>query len=127
ISLKPSQLGLDIDYEFTLNNIEEIVALASKYNIFINMDMENHDRLQLSFDILEDLSKKYNNIGTVIQAYFYRAEEDLAQHKDFRLRLVKGAYKEVPEVAFQEKDKIDANFIKLIEWNLLHGKYTSIA
>ena len=126
ISLKASQLGLDIDYDFSLNNIEEIVALASEYGIFINMDMENHERLQLSYDLLDELSKKYDNIGSVIQAYFYRAEEDLKKRHNLKIRLVKGAYKEAPEVAFQTKEEIDANFIKLIEWNLLHGKYTSI-
>src|SRR5699024_640557 len=126
ISLKPSQLGLDIEYDFAYDNVEEIVALAYKYGIFINMDMESHKHLQPSFDLLDDLNKKYNNVGTVIQSYFYRAEEDLRQHQDLRLRLVKGAYKEAPEVAFQEKEKIDANYVKLIEWNLLNGKYTSI-
>jgi len=126
ISLKPSQLGLDIDYDFTYDNVEEIIALAAKYNIFINIDMESHRQLQPSFNLLDDLHKKYKNIGTVIQSYFYRAEEDLAEHTDLRLRLVKGAYKEAPEVAFQEQAKIDANYIKLIEWNLLNGKYTSI-
>ncbi len=126
ISLKPSQLGLDIDYDFTYNNVEEIVALAAKYDIFINIDMESHKHLQPSFNLLEALHKKYQNVGTVIQSYFFRAHEDLEQHTDFRLRIVKGAYKEEPEVAFQEKEMIDANYVKLIEWNLLNGKYTSI-
>lgn len=126
ISLKPSQLGLDIDYDFCLENIEEIVDKAAKHNIFINIDMENYDRLQLSFDLLDRLSEKYNNIGTVIQAYFYRAEEDIEKYKDFKLRIVKGAYKEAPEVAFQNQEKIDQNFINLIELHLLNGNFTSI-
>src|SRR5699024_3780776 len=98
VSLKPSQLGLDIDYDFTYANLEEIAQLANKYDIFINIDMEGHKHLQRSFDLLTDLHKKYKNIGTVIQAYFYRAEEDLARLTDYRLRIVKGAYKEAPEV-----------------------------
>ena len=126
VSLKPSQLGLDIAYDFTYANLEEIAQLANKYDIFINIDMEGHNHLQPSFDLLTDLHKKYKNIGTVIQAYFYRAEEDLARLTDYRLRIVKGAYKEAPEVAFQEKEQIDANYIKLVEWNLLNGHYTSI-
>src|SRR5690625_7773338 len=88
--------------------------------------MEVHKHLLRSFDLLPDLHKKYKNIGTVIQAYFYRAEEDLARLTDYRLRIVKGAYKEAPEVAFQEKDQIDTNYIKLVEWNLLNGILTSI-
>ncbi|WP_342504929.1 proline dehydrogenase family protein [Sporosarcina sp. FSL K6-2383] len=127
ISLKPSQLGLDIDYDFCLENLREIVSKANSYDIFVNFDMEDHARLQPSFDIMEELSKDYNNVGTVIQAYFFQAEEDLHKYKDFRLRIVKGAYKESANVAYQEKQQIDENYIKLIEWHLLNGKFTSIA
>jgi proline dehydrogenase len=127
ISLKPSQLGLDIDYNFCYENLREIVEKANSYDIFVNFDMEDHDRLQPSFDILETLSKDLNNIGTVIQAYFFRAKEDIKKYKDFRLRIVKGAYKEPAELAYQEKAVIDENYIELIEWHLLNGKFTSIA
>lgn len=127
ISLKPSQLGLDIDYDFCKQNIEEIVSKAAEYNIFVNFDMENYPRLQQTFDLLEELSETYNNIGTVIQAYFFRAMEDIEKFKNYRLRIVKGAYKESPEVAYQDKNEIDKNYIKLIEYHLLHGKFTSIA
>ncbi|MDS9472992.1 proline dehydrogenase family protein [Sporosarcina pasteurii] len=127
ISLKPSQLGLDIDYDFCFENLEKIVSAAHNYGIFVNFDMEDYPRLQASFDIVEELSKKYDNVGTVIQAYFYRAEEDLNKYKDMRLRIVKGAYKESDEVAYQDKADIDENYIKLIEWHLLNGKFTSIA
>lgn len=127
ISLKPSQLGLDIDYAFCLESVKEIVDRASKYDIFVNMDMEDSKRLQPSFNILDELSKDYDNVGTVIQAYFFGAEDDIKKYKDFRLRIVKGAYKEPEEIAYQDKGDIDRNFIKLIEWHLLNGKFTSIA
>ncbi|GLB58954.1 proline dehydrogenase family protein [Cytobacillus sp. NCCP-133] len=127
ISLKPSQLGLDIDYVFCLENVKEIVDRASKYDIFVNMDMEDSKRLQPSFDILDELSGMYDNLGTVIQAYFFDAKDDLKKYKDCRLRIVKGAYKEPEEIAYQDKIDIDRNFIKLIEWHLLNGKFTSIA
>ncbi|MGK7376894.1 proline dehydrogenase family protein [Planococcus sp. 1R117A] len=127
ISLKPSQLGLDIDYAFCLENLREIVAKSHEYGIFVNFDMEDHSHLQPSFDILEELYRDYDNIGTVIQAYFFRAEEDLDKYNDYRLRIVKGAYKEPAELAYQEKAEIDANYIKLIESHLLDGKFTSIA
>lgn len=127
ISLKPSQLGLDIDHNFCLENLEEIVKKANEYNIFINFDMEDHARLQTSFDFLDELSSTYENIGTVIQAYFYRAKVDIEKYKNYRLRIVKGAYKEEAAVAFQNKNDIDKNYIELIEWHLLNGKFTSIA
>ncbi|WP_025785886.1 proline dehydrogenase family protein [Sporosarcina sp. D27] len=127
ISLKPTQLGLDIGYDFCLNNLREIVAKANGYNIFINFDMEDYSHLQPSFNLLDELSKDYSNIGTVIQAYFYQAEADIEKYKDYRLRIVKGAYKEPVNLAFQDKKEIDQNYIKLIEYHLLNGKFTSIA
>ncbi|MEO4055485.1 proline dehydrogenase family protein [Solibacillus sp. CAU 1738] len=127
ISLKPSQLGLDIDIDFCYDNLREIVEKAAEYDIFVNFDMENYERLQVSFDMLEELSKTFDNVGTVIQAYFFRAKEDIEKYKNFRLRIVKGAYKEPETVAYQDKLDIDLNFIELIEYHLLHGKFTSIA
>src|SRR5690625_3089166 len=127
LSVKPSQLGLDIDRNFCYENLKEIVDRAATYDIFVNFDMENYERLQPSFDIIDKLNQSYDNIGTVIQAYFFRAKDDLEKYKDMRLRIVKGAYKESPEVAYQDKKEIDRNFIDLIEWHLLHGKFTSIA
>ncbi|WP_397540162.1 proline dehydrogenase family protein [Rummeliibacillus pycnus] len=127
ISLKPSQLGLDINYDFCYENLKEIVALADDYDIFVNFDMENYDRLQPSFDLLEELSVDHDNIGTVIQAYFFRAKEDIEKFKNYRLRIVKGAYKEPGEVAYQTKEDIDRNYIELLEYHLLNGKFTSIA
>ena len=127
ISLKPSQLGLDIDYQFCYENLKEVVALAYSYGIFVNFDMENYDRLHASFKLLDELSEQYNNIGTVIQAYFFESEQNIEYYKNFRLRIVKGAYKESSAVAYQSKAEIDKKFIELIEYHLLHGKFTSIA
>lgn len=127
ISLKATQLGLDIDYNFCLENLEEIVAKAESYDIFVNFDMEDFGHLQPQIDILEELARKHENVGTVIQAYFYQSAENIRKLADFRLRIVKGAYKEPEEVAYQDKRDIDANFIRLIEYHLLNGKFTSIA
>ena len=127
ISLKPSQLGLDIDYDFCRSNLMEIAEAAANYDIFINIDMENHSRLQPSFQLVDDISENYQQVGTVIQAYFHRAQDDIQKYKNKRLRIVKGAYKEPAELAYQSKSEIDANFINLIEYHLLNGKFTSIA
>ncbi|MED4223824.1 proline dehydrogenase family protein [Neobacillus cucumis] len=127
ISLKPTQVGLDIDYSFCLTNIREIVERASQYDMFVNIDMEDFKHLDLTFNLLDDLSLEFDNVGTVIQAYFHQAMEYLARYQNFRIRIVKGAYKESAEIAYQDKKDIDANFIRLIEWHLLNGKFTSIA
>jgi proline dehydrogenase len=127
ISLKPTQVGLDIDYHFCLNNVREIVDKAHRYDIFVNIDMEDFKHLEPTFNLLDDLSLEYNNVGTVIQSYFHNAQEYLEKYKNFRVRLVKGAYKESAEIAYQDKKDIDSNFIKITEWHLLNGKFTSIA
>ena len=128
ISIKPSQLGLDIDFGFCEELIEEIVKRAKDTGIFVNFDMENHTRIEPTYQLLDDLiAKGYDNIGTVIQAYFHEAIEDTKRYTNMRIRLVKGAYKESPEVAYMDKQDIDANYIKIIEEHLLHGKFTSIA
>jgi proline dehydrogenase len=127
ISLKPTQIGLDIEFNFCLSNLREIVDRANNYGIFVNIDMEDTGHLQPTFDVLDELSKEYDNVGTVIQAYLLRADEYLEKYKNYRIRIVKGAYKEPAEYAYQDKKDIDANFIKLIEWHLLNGKFTSIA
>jgi len=85
ISLKPSQLGLDIDYAFCYENLKEIVELAHQYNIFVNFDMENYERLYSSFELLEELHKEFDNVGTVIQTYFFESEENIEKYKNFRL------------------------------------------
>ncbi len=127
ISVKPSQLGLDIDYDFCYENLKEIVAAAHKYKMHVNFDQETYERLQPTFDLMEKLSETYDNVGSVIQAYFFNANENIEKYKDYRLRIVKGAYKEPANVAYQDKNDIDLNYIELIEYHLLNGKFTSIA
>src|SRR5690625_3796956 len=128
ISVKLTQLGLDIDEDFCLQNMREIVGFANKYNIFINIDTEDYAHYDQTMQILHALLEDFSNVGTVIQTYFYHAEDDMDKLKDVRLRIVKGAYKESPEVAYQSKEDIDANFLKLTKKRLLENNgFTSIA
>lgn len=127
LSIKLTQLGLDVDQDFCLKNIKDIMKTANQYGIFVNIDMEDYSHLQMTFDIVEELRYENDNIGTVIQAYLYRSENDLERLKHTRLRLVKGAYKENDQVSLQRKEEIDANYLKLIKKRLLHPGFTSIA
>ncbi|ANB61358.1 proline dehydrogenase family protein [Anoxybacteroides amylolyticum] len=127
LSVKLTQLGLDIDFAFCLENMRQIVGTAKKYNNFVRIDMEDSARCQATLDLLCELRKTYDNVGTVIQAYLYRAEQDVKDLKGVSLRLVKGAYKEPPEVAYQEKVQIDENYMTIIKTHLLSGSYTAIA
>lgn len=127
ISVKLTQLGLDIDEQFCLENMREIAGLAKRYDIFINIDMEDYAHYEATLRILKKLLEDYDNVGTVIQAYLYRAEADMDELSDVRLRIVKGAYKESEEVAYQTKEKIDENFLKLVKKRLKGDAFTSIA
>ncbi len=127
MSVKLTQIGLDVDPAFCLKNIQEIVAAAALYDIFINLDMEDYAHLQQTLDILDALRKDYDNVGTVIQAYLYRSEKDVENLQHVRLRLVKGAYKESAEVSYQDKKEIDENYLKLIKLHLQSPGFTSIA
>jgi len=127
LSVKLTQLGLDIDFDFCLDNMRQIVGTAKQYNNFVRIDMEDSARCQATLDLLRELRKTYDNVGTVIQAYLYRAEQDVKDLKGVPLRLVKGAYKEPPEVAYQDKAEIDKNYMNLIQTHLLSGSYTAIA
>ncbi|NRD76833.1 proline dehydrogenase [Bacillus sp. BRMEA1] len=127
LSVKMTQLGLDIDRDFCLSNMKRILETAKKHNNFVRIDMEDHAHCQITLDILRELRETYDNVGTVIQAYLFRSHQDVKELKGIPLRLVKGAYKEPPEVAFQEKEKVDENYLKIIEEHLLSGSYTAIA
>lgn len=127
ISVKLTQLGLDIDEVFCLENMREILRAANRYNIFVNIDSEDFTHYAATMRILHKLLEDYKNIGTAIQSYFFHAEKDMDKLSDVRLRIVKGAYKESETVAFQSKHKIDQNFLKLIKRRLHGNAFTSIA
>lgn len=127
VSVKLTQLGLDIEENFCLENMREIVTFAKKHGIFINIDTEDYAHYEQTLFILNELRKNFDNVGTVIQAYLYRAENDLDELQDVRLRMVKGAYKESEQVAFQSREDIDKNFLKLVKKRLKGHTFTSIA
>lgn len=127
MSIKLTQIGLDVDYDFCLANAKEIAEAAAHYAIFINIDMEDYSHLQQTLDILHALIVDYDNVGTVIQSYLYRSEKDIETLENVRLRLVKGAYKEISDVSYQTKDDIDNNYLKLIKIRLQQPGFTSIA
>lgn len=127
-SIKLSQIGLHIDYDFCLQNTREILTIADQVGMFVNIDMENFASYDLTIRLLDTVLEEFDNVGTVIQSYLFNAREDIIKYKDLRLRLVKGAYKEAPEVSFQNKKDIDAAYLRLIKTHLLAGSgFTSIA
>jgi proline dehydrogenase len=129
LSLKMTSLGLDISKELCMRNMRNILDRAKLHNNFVRIDMEDYEHCQISLDIYKELRKDYDNVGLVIQAYLYRTEQDIADLNllNANLRLVKGAYKESPAVAFPEKKDVDDNYKKIIKQHLLNGNYTAVA
>lgn len=129
MSVKLSSLGGEFDTELAYNNLREILLKANEFdNMHINIDTEKYDSLQQIVEVLDRLKGEFRNVGTVIQAYLYDAVDLIDKYPNLRLRLVKGAYKEDEQIAYQTKEEIDANYIKIIEKRLLTAKnYTSIA
>jgi proline dehydrogenase len=129
LSLKMTSMGLDISDEVVIRNMRRILDVAKENNVYVTIDMEDYSHCQKTLDIYHILAKEYKNLGTVIQSYLYRSEkdiEDLSQYAPM-IRLVKGAYKESPEVAYPEKQDIDENLEKLIKQYLSYGNYTMVA
>lgn len=117
VSLKLTQLGLDLSLALAAENLECIVARAAEAGLFVRIDMENSDYVQPALDLFEGLWQRYKNVGVVIQSYLYRSAGDVAALVALGapVRLVKGAYDEPPEIAFPAKADTDANYIRLMD------------
>src|SRR5690625_3094184 len=102
-SIKLSQIGLHIDYDFCLQNVREILTVAKQADMFVNLDMENYASYGDTIRLLDTVREEFDNVGTVIQSYLFNSREDIIKYKDMSIRLVKGAYREASEVAFQGK------------------------
>lgn len=129
VSLKLTSLGLDISKELVFENMRKIMETAEKYKIMVTIDMEDEKRCVDTLAIFKGLKADYTYLSTVIQAYLYRSEQDIQNLNAYEpfLRLVKGAYKESPTVAFPKKADVDENYKKLIRTRLLNGHYTGVA
>lgn len=129
LSLKMTQLGLDIDRSVCETNMREILQCAAKYHNFVRIDMEDFTRCQATIDMLLSLRESFDNVGTVMQAYLFRASDDVRSlaGQSIPLRIVKGAYKESPDVAYPNKADVDENYKRLVEISLSANNYTAIA
>ena len=130
ISLKLTQLGLDVDRATTVDNLRRILDRAAQHDFFVRIDMESSAYTARTLDIFETLWQQgYRNAGVVIQSYLRRSEEDVRRMNALgaRVRLVKGAYKEPRDVAYPAKADVDAKFIELMRLLLDEGTYPAIA
>ncbi|MBF7024538.1 proline dehydrogenase family protein [Staphylococcus kloosii] len=129
MSIKISQLGAEFDLDLAYKNLREILLKANEFNnMHINIDTEKYESLFGVIQTVDRLKGEFKNVGTVIQAYLFKAEALIDKYPELRLRLVKGAYKENEFIAYQTKEEIDKNYIDIIEKRLLNcNNVTSIA
>ena len=129
VSVKLTQLGLDLGTDFCLEQMLPIVKRAESLGNFVRIDMESSAYTERTIGIARELRSQSPAVGTVIQAYLRRSEQDIRglNAAGCRVRLCKGAYLEPPEVAFEEKREVDANFVRLMQLLLPSGIYHAIA
>ncbi len=134
ISLKLTHMGLDVDEALARELVSGLVAKAAAMNPpgFVRVDMEGSPYTQRTLDFVHELHRRPghgNSVGTVIQSYLKRSENDVEKllAEGIRIRLCKGAYKEPPSIAFESKADVDGNYIKLMKTLLKSGIYHGLA
>jgi proline dehydrogenase len=118
VSVKPSQIGLDVGPAVFEDNLDRIVAAADGTDVFVWVDMEDHTTTDVTLDAYTRLATEYGGgIGVCVQANLERTAEDLDRLADVhgRVRLVKGAYDEPAEIAYQAKERVDEAYKRNLE------------
>ena len=129
VSLKLTHLGLDLGEEFCAEQLRMVTRRAQELGNFVRVDMESSAYTDGTLRMVKLARAESPAVGTVIQAYLYRSEEDIRELLGIgcRIRLVKGAYKEPSRIAFPAKRDVDANFIRLMKTLLQSGIYHALA
>ena len=129
ISVKLTQLGLDINQDLCFDNARQLVVLAKETQSRVEFDMESSDYVDRTLSIVQRLHQEFGCVRAVLQAYLFRTEADIKSLNALALpvRICKGAYAEPDAVAFAEKSEVDTNYLKLTRLLLEHGHYPAIA
>ena len=129
VSLKLTHLGLDLGEQFCADQLRIVTRRAAELGNFVRVDMEGSAYTEKTIQIVKQARAETDAVGTVIQAYLYRSENDIHDLLSIgcRIRLVKGAYKEPSQIAFPGKKQVDANYVKLMQILLPSGGYHAMA
>ena len=130
ISVKLTAMGLDIADSVAKENLRTVLDAARAQGTFVGVDMEGSPYTGRTLELVEHMwAAGYDNVGPVIQAYLYRSAADVERlvRQGMRVRLVKGAYSEAPNIAFRRKRDTDRNYVRLMEVLLERGNYPAIA
>ncbi|MBI4419172.1 MAG: proline dehydrogenase family protein [Ignavibacteriales bacterium] len=115
LSVKLTQLGLDLGEDLCVGNLERIIQAAEEAKTWVWIDMEQSPYVDRTLRIYRRMRERHKKVGVCLQSYLRRTERDLAELLPLSpgIRLVKGAYKEPPDVAFTRKAEVDANYLTL--------------
>jgi proline dehydrogenase len=128
ISIKLTQLGLDLSPELCLENTSRVLAAAEARGTQVMIDMESHDYVDRTLDTVRDLRRHHQGIGVALQSYLYRSERDVfALPEGTPVRMVKGAYLEPPQVAFPTRGEVARSFARLCATLLSRGHEVHVA
>jgi len=129
ISVKPTQIGLSISKKECIRNFQILIKKAASSHIFLWIDMESSDHTDETIEIYYHLFARYERLGIAIQANLKRTKNDLIDLLEHgaKIRLVKGAYKENSRIAFQSKEKVDGNYVRLMKILFKNGNEFGIA
>lgn len=131
VSVKLTQMGLDIDEQLCIANMSAIIGKAKQFDSFVRIDMEQSSYTAKTIALFKDIfySEFGNAVGVVLQSYLRRTTADVHTMIGLgaRVRLCKGAYQEPEDVAFPQKRDVDANFIDCMEQLMERGNYPGIA
>ena len=131
VSVKLTQMGLDVDEALCIENMRAIIAQAQTHGSFARIDMEGSEYTETTLQLFKrTLYPQFGNaVGVVLQAYLRRTERDVEEMIALgaRVRLCKGAYQEPATVAFPDKRDVDASYVRCMERLLERGNYPGIA
>jgi len=119
VSVKPSQIGLDVGEDVFRENLEGIVEVADEHGVFTWVDMEDHETTDATLDAFEEFARTYEgDVGVCIQANLKRTADDLERLADVpgKVRLVKGAYDEPGEIAYTRKERVNEAYRDYLEY-----------
>lgn len=131
VSVKLTQMGLDIDERLCIGNMRSIIGQAKRYGAFVRIDMEQSSYTAKTLQLFTDVfhPEFANTVGVVLQSYLRRtaADVDAMIALGARVRLCKGAYQEPEDIVFPGKRDVDANYVTCMERLLERGNYPGIA
>lgn len=129
ISVKLTALGLDISDQVCRDNLMRVLRRARESGIFVRVDMEGSAYTERTIELVSELHRTFDNVGTVLQTALYRTPDDVERllNEGVRMRLVKGAYLEPPNVAYSHKADVDSAYLRLLLPMLERGVYPAFA